>query len=584
MANEIELKNIKDILECKFYVPSYQRGYRWNKQQVIDLLEDIWEFSQKNELKKDEFYCLQPIVVKKMDGLEEKWEVIDGQQRLTTIYIILTYIKQNILPKAATTFSLEFETRKGSELFLKNIDAERKDENIDYYHIFSALQNATEWFESKGDETSVAIEVYNKLLNQTKFIWYQINDDVDPIDIFTRINLGKIPLTNSELIKALFLKKDNFGTESEREKVHLKQLEIANEWDQIEYYLQNDEFWYFICNGLEEYETRIEFIFNMMSREINNTFEAPISEKHNEFFSFLVFSKLFKEEEQRIKEENLPYHKSPIDNLWLRIKKYFMTFEEWFNNRELYHLVGYLVTVDVKIDEIKKETETMTKSELIEYLNSTIRNSILAKEDIEEWDYNKDGKKIKNVLLLFNVISLVANEKSNLRFPFDRFKIEKWDIEHIHAVNSEMPNDTKHRFDWLKAAQDEIDDVTISDKIKEFIKNDLISDDNAFAALYDEILTTYGDNEDINDISNLTLLDAATNRSYKNAIFPIKRKIILKNDREGTFIPICTKNVFLKYYSEDIKQMTFWGNDDRERYLTVIKETLKKYLPDRGNN
>lgn len=584
MANEIELKNIKDILECKFYVPSYQRGYRWNKQQVIDLLEDIWEFSQKNELKKDEFYCLQPIVVKKMDGLEEKWEVIDGQQRLTTIYIILTYIKQNILPKAATTFSLEFETRKGSELFLKNIDAERKDENIDYYHIFSALQNATEWFESKGDETSVAIEVYNKLLNQTKFIWYQINDDVDPIDIFTRINLGKIPLTNSELIKALFLKKDNFGTESEREKVHLKQLEIANEWDQIEYSLQNDEFWYFICNGLEEYETRIEFIFNMMSREINNTFEAPISEKHNEFFSFLVFSKLFKEEEQRIKEENLPYHKSPIDNLWLRIKKYFMTFEEWFNNRELYHLVGYLVTVDVKIDEIKKETETMTKSELIEYLNSTIRNSILAKEDIEEWDYNKDGKKIKNVLLLFNVISLVANEKSNLRFPFDRFKIEKWDIEHIHAVNSEMPNDTKHRFDWLKAAQDEIDDVTISDKIKEFIKNDLISDDNAFAALYDEILTTYGDNEDINDISNLTLLDAATNRSYKNAIFPIKRKIILKNDREGTFIPICTKNVFLKYYSEDIKQMTFWGNDDRERYLTVIKETLKKYLPDRGNN
>lgn len=584
MANEIELKNIKDILECKFYVPSYQRGYRWNKQQVIDLLEDIWEFSQKNELKKDEFYCLQPIVVKKMDGLEEKWEVIDGQQRLTTIYIILTYIKQNILPKAATTFSLEFETRKGSELFLKNIDEERKDENIDYYHIFSALQNATEWFESKGDETSVAIEVYNKLLNQTKFIWYQINDDVDPIDIFTRINLGKIPLTNSELIKALFLKKDNFGSESEREKVHLKQLEIANEWDQIEYSLQNDEFWYFICNGLEEYETRIEFIFNMMSREINKTFEAPISEKHNEFFSFLVFSKLFKEEEQRIKEENLPYHKSPIDNLWLRIKKYFMTFEEWFNNRELYHLVGYLVTVDVKIDEIKKETETMTKSELIEYLNSRIRNSILAKEDIEEWDYNKDGKKIKNVLLLFNVISLVANEKSNLRFPFDRFKIEKWDIEHIHAVNSEMPNDTKHRFDWLKAAQDEIDDVTISDKIKEFIKNDLISDDNAFAALYDEILTTYGDNEDINDISNLTLLDAATNRSYKNAIFPIKRKIILKNDREGTFIPICTKNVFLKYYSEDIKQMTFWGNDDRERYLTVIKETLKKYLPDRGNN
>ncbi|CAH0346764.1 DUF262 domain-containing protein [Bacillus sp. CECT 9360] len=585
MANEIDLKTIKDILEYKFYVPRYQRGYRWNKQQVTDLLEDIWEFSQKNELKKDEFYCLQPIVVKNTVVLgEDKWEVIDGQQRLTTIYIILTYIKNNILPKAATTFSLEYETRTDSGQFLKNIDEAEKYNNIDYYHMYNALHNATKWFESKGDETSTAIEIYNKLLNQTKFIWYQVNEDIDPIDIFTRINLGKIPLTNSELIKALFLKKENFGSESEKERIHMKQLEIANEWDQIEYSLQKEDFWYFLYNGSYKYETRIEFILNLMSREVNNQFDVPIEESNNEYFSFLVFNKLFKEEEQRIKNGNLSYHNSPIDNLWLRIKKYFMTFEEWFNNRQFYHLVGYLVSVDVKIEELKRETETMTKLEQLGYFHEKIRSSIFSRKDLEDWDYNLDRKKIKNVLLLFNVISLLSNKNSNIRFPFDSYKIEDWDIEHIHAVNSEMPNDKKHRVDWLKAAQDEIDNKVLANKIKQLIEDDLVSDENAFVELYNEILVTYGDNEDINDISNLTLLDAATNRSYKNAIFPVKRKIILENDRRGTFIPICTKNVFLKYYSEDIRQMTFWGNNDRKRYFNNITETLKDFLPFRGLN
>ncbi|HBY21122.1 MAG TPA: DUF262 domain-containing protein [Clostridiales bacterium] len=582
MPNLIELKAIKDILECKFYVPAYQRGYRWSKQQVVDLLEDIWEFAQKNEMKKDEFYCLQPVVVKNMYLAENsEIELIDGQQRLTTIYIILSYIKQNILPKAAATFSLEFETRKGSEIFLKNLNEARKHENVDYYHIYSALENVKEWFESKGDETSVAIEIYNKLLNQTKIIWYQINDNIDPIDVFTRINLGKIPLTNAELIKALFLKKDNFGSDSKKEQIHMKQLEIANEWDFIEYSLQNDELWYFLCNGLEEYETRIEFIFNMMAEQINMEFEEPIALKNNEHFSFLVFSKLFKAKEKRIKQEKLPYHKSPIDELWLRIKRYFMTFEEWFSNRELYHLVGYLVSVGMKIDVIKQETEAMTKTETIKYLNSKIKDSIAKKEDIEEWSYNSDGRKIKNVLLLFNIVSLISNKESNIRFPFDRYKKEEWDIEHIHAVNSEMPNDRKHRYDWLKAVYDEVDDKTLLDKIKSVIDKDLVFEDAAFVEIYSEILAAYGDNEDVNNISNLTLLDAKTYRSYKNAVFPIKRKIILENDRKGTFIPICTKNVFMKYYSDDIKQMTFWGNDDRERYLVAITETLKEYLPDR---
>ena len=62
MNNKIELKSINELFGMNFYIPAYQRGYRWNFQQVKDLLEDIQEFIVK---KKEGFYCIQPLVVKR---------------------------------------------------------------------------------------------------------------------------------------------------------------------------------------------------------------------------------------------------------------------------------------------------------------------------------------------------------------------------------------------------------------------------------------------------------------------------------------------------------------------------------------
>jgi uncharacterized protein with ParB-like and HNH nuclease domain len=101
--NIIEMKSVSNLLGLKFFIPSYQRGYRWNDQQVEDLLNDINDFRPENINNSDEktWYCLQPLVVKKVKKAdshsdetieEEDWyEVIDGQQRLTTIYLIIHY-------------------------------------------------------------------------------------------------------------------------------------------------------------------------------------------------------------------------------------------------------------------------------------------------------------------------------------------------------------------------------------------------------------------------------------------------------------------------------------------------------------
>ena len=164
--NSIKLKSINEILTDKdsFFIPSYQRGYRWTQQQVVDLLNDIWEFTLK-EKTKDEFYCLQPIVVKERNN---QWEVIDGQQRLTTIYIILTYINNNIFKSSNDLFTIEFETRESSQEFLRNIDTDKKDENIDYFHICAALKNVEDWFTKQGNAALVATKFYPVLLETQK--------------------------------------------------------------------------------------------------------------------------------------------------------------------------------------------------------------------------------------------------------------------------------------------------------------------------------------------------------------------------------------------------------------------------------
>jgi uncharacterized protein with ParB-like and HNH nuclease domain len=548
IPNQIVLKSINEILPETFLIPSYQRGYRWTEKQVVDLLDDIWEFYPNK--KPEEIYCLQPVVVKRRN---DQWELIDGQQRLTTIFIILSYLQKR-------KFSIEFETREKSKEFLKTLTAEIDNSNIDFYHISKAFTYVKTWFEEKENiqhDYTIQDEFNIALGKFTKVIWYQVNDEqTDAVDIFTRINMGKIPLTNAELIKALFLKKTNFGDNDE--KIRLKQLEISKDWDRMEYILQNDSFWYFLNSGTQNYVTRIEYIFDLIVNK---------QPKDDDYYTFTQFNDLLL--------------KKGIEEFWLEVKAYFMTFEEWFNSKDLYHLVGYLVSVKQDIRNIKKEAASLSKSKFKDHLKSKIKG--LLNLQLDDLEYSKKHyESIKKVLLLFNIQAIIDNKDSVARFPFDRFKKESWDVEHIHAVATEMPNTAAYQVDWLTEVSKDLKDEDLNEKITSFLSSNTKSQENKFEPLYNLILKHYSKNqehEDVNDLRNLALLDSGTNRSYKNYVFPVKRKTILAKDKSGTFIPLGTKNVFMKYYSDRINQMSYWDKEDQQSYLANIKSTLKDYLP-----
>lgn len=104
---------IPDLLDKKYYIPEYQRGYRWEKTQVLDLLQDLYAFFIGDT--KGQFYCLQPIVVKEKQMNNELWyEVIDGQQRLTTIRIIMQIYDQlnsNMFTTISHKYTIMYATR-----------------------------------------------------------------------------------------------------------------------------------------------------------------------------------------------------------------------------------------------------------------------------------------------------------------------------------------------------------------------------------------------------------------------------------------------------------------------------------------
>lgn len=591
----ISTRSINSLLGERFHVPDYQRGYRWTGRQVCDLLDDIWDFQAGAEhAGKSAFYCLQPVVVLRRE--DEKWELVDGQQRLTTIFLVLDYLKPILELLGKKSFSLSFETRPTSTVFLQRIEMERAEENIDFHHICHGHRAIADWFE--GRDGSHRIKFLQCLLNgddvgkNVKVIWYELPVTDDPVQAFARLNVGKIPLTNAELIRALFLREGNFG----RGTGQLQRIGIAQEWDEIEKALQKDDLWYFLHNGGNAPASRIEYLFHLIAREEAGDV-ALLNDPQGTFHFY---------------QHKFESPGADVAAAWLNVKQSFMRLQEWWADRTLYHLIGYLINEGEDILGLKAMAASMTRTAFRRALKERIYKRLMEtamagrpdpeqlrmalRGRLERLDYESVGDRrvIHSALLLFNIAALLESSKSMLRFPFDHFKKEHWDLEHIRAIATLAPVSRNERLDWLTDMLDYLDANRGSDDLRSeshALRDMLTSSETLpgpvfsarFQSLYEGALATFdgrGELADDNTIGNLTLLDSSTNRGYRNAMFPVKRKKIIDRDKHGIFIPLCTKNVFMKYFSSDIESMTLWTGGDRADYVCAIVDTLAQLFLD----
>lgn len=580
----IALKPVRDLLgqseqPAQYWIPSYQRGYRWTALQVTQLLDDIWAFIESSENgPRTQFYCLQPIVVKSTPSGE--YEVVDGQQRLTTIHIILTCMKGMAQMLTDTFFKLTFETRNDpNRPSLDSIDLSRDTENADYYHVCNAFRAVQEW--CKKHPQPHQLKLLQHLLNDdvtgrnVKVIWFMLGANDDAVAAFTRLNVGKIRLTDDELIRALFLGQGlNLKDEDEQVKT-----QIAYEWDQIEKGLQSADFWAFLTDDKRE-QNRIGYLFELIAAA-----DSPAAAKEkSEYWVFHSFS-------ERLRQSSLKAE-------WLRIKQEFMRLQEWFEDdrRISYHIIGFLVTQSVAMDEIRKLSEQCTKSEFHRRLRDRTYQCLIGKKEVPpeaelraevaayvaDLEYSdKQKPRIRAVLLLFNIASLLENRRSNLRFNFAAFKDGSfgWDLEHIRSRASDR---IKDRDDWLQGCrrflreQTDTESKSLEEKISSHLALGNDATKEQFDALRSEILHFLKEPEEQerNDLANLTLLDSRTNRGYGNAPFAVKRQTILSLDKAGVFVPLCTRNVFLKAYSVHVGSAIVWSDPDADDYEQAVVDTL----------
>lgn len=623
MSSSIKPLAIESLKGKHFYIPDYQRGYRWSVKQVTDLLEDIDAFEPSDSAS---IYCIQPLVVKnrntKTPEIEKDaiWEVIDGQQRLTTIHILLNSLQ---LPKF---YTLEYQTRQDSQVFLVSIDSAKKGENIDYFHIVQAKETIEKWFKDGGKDKTHFRE---KLLSYVKFIWYK-TDETNPITVFTRMNIGKIPLTNAELIKALIMNIPEVSQER-----------IALQWDNIENTLENDEFWYYL-NEKEDspLQTRIDFIFDLIrkSRKLFPFKEIDHRSPDKKYATFQYFYDYLEDAKQNHQVAQ------SVAKIWERVLDIYYAFDEWYNDTELYHYVGFIIHTKVEtVSGLLIEWLSARSLRKDRYVTNYIKPLIVKKISETPLDtiYEKDEKSLakkycRPLVLLYNLQFIINENKQfkegskfkagiHRRFPFHLYKAEYWDVEHIDSSTTNELENEKDIVSFLWTSEVSLADMGNADNralisdIEYYLSKTILSEDLGYKQMkFDELAkridSALGSEERLqgidekNRVWNFVLLDRNTNRSYKNAIFPAKRRIIISRSQgrlteivrcnkdsdiqanykqigkspyyvvvtpgEQSFVPPCTMNAFLKFSTLSSSNLLAWTKADAMAYEKSIYDVL----------
>lgn len=654
MDNTINQFAIGELLDGRyFYIPSYQRGYRWTEKQVGDLLRDLLCFSNDlankgNKDEKDQFYCLQPIIARPITDIDQLktifgddfndsilehgvWEIIDGQQRLTTIFLLYKYLLDQKGWDAETLkdeedgkelYHICYATRKGSSSFLENLSLKAiKDsseevfkENVDYFHMANAFKYISEWIKTDGKSINIRYQLGGsldnvrtslfKLLNgmsdtrggSVQVLWYELAENKGKRNIkeFQKINTGKIRLTDAELIKGLFLLEKNFST-SEK---YIKQSELALEWEFIENTLHANNFWYFLQKKGFDMPNRIDLLFNLIYKKaaLKNIQEEDWDAKLKEVdiqLSDARQSEIFRFYYNRFEGKIGEDLQHEVGKAWDEVMELYRTLDDWFCTPSIYNYIGLLSQCGEDLCRLVLHYEYLpeesTRLDFEDYLKERISFHLRkVKIDNEKkliLSTYKEHDNIYKVLLTLNIHLLneqnqkLESESDVYKFPFDVLNAQNWDIEHIDSFHTNALKKDNDKKEWIETAlADRSDELSKDEKEQINLKIEENALDDAINIIKRNAQEVDTEEEIKNTIGNLTLLDAATNRMYGNSLFCTKRRIIIERIKQGVFVPVATQYIFAKFFDQKGTNRSLWTKEDMEAYHSYIYNVISNYL------
>lgn len=599
-------KNEDYLKNYSFYIPNYQRGYKWSKENIEDLLNDINSIDNNNKkdhclhnltiIEINEEHPMYNLTVKSRDKIN--YEVVDGQQRLTTIYLLLKYLEIK-----EETYNLYYQIREKTKDFidskLKEVIINIKNNHYeiekifsdlvkynnnynkqDIYFICNALYCMHQWFTNNTDN-----KIYDKLKN-VYFYKHELTG-IKGETVFANLNSGRVPLTDIELIKAdLIINISEEKNKSLNNDILLNEIRIniGRLWDEMESFLAQDEVWYWIAANNKS-ANKLSLLFNLIGIEFFKDYENKKNNKTS-------------------------------NDILDEIKDYYYTIKDWYYDNDMYHLVGIAINIDIKIDKLFEIKENIAKnkcelkSEIIQSIinklslkiddNDSIKSIKIGETQYEDLNY-QNRKYIEKIMLLLNCLEGYNFNKKifnkGFRYRFDLHNKEEWSIEHIFPQNATKENYKSYILDLIFLFKEEnkkeelkkicgilgivnnnenIEELKklIIEKLRESINENKDIDINKIKEISDNMQFM-----DIQSIGNLALLSKNINSSLKNDIFEEKRnKLLKKLSEENIFIPPLTLKIFSKNFDGAERTKAYWTPTDFDKYLEYQKNKLKQLL------
>src|SRR5690554_1387971 len=568
-----------------YHIPAYQRGYKWGSgegEAVTLLLEDLLSaFRQKKEEYYLQYITVKPITVEKK-GL--CLEVIDGQQRITTLSIILSvladlsdepslnYANEKLHYAIRENFFDEYVYDTNNLKKIKSTSWEKfievgreKLNKQDVYYLHAAVQKCFSFLE--GNKNFSLSGFYDFVLNSTKVIVNSIEQHVASETVFKNLNSNQVPLSETELIKALLItnagRKQVNQSEAHFREVMEVRLGLGRMWDDIQNWSSIPSIKTFYFNSrddaMHEFLKLVALVMGIKSLPAK---EKSKTENKRQLFNF--FSKA---DVKEVIAQMVELHKRLAD---------------WYSQDNLYHLIGFCRFAKESghnnLKFIADCYKVSTKPELYESLKSK-KNKLIKGEEgnalkPSALSYGEDTDQIHAILLSLSVFSQSADsEKQHIsrRFDFNSFVKEQWSLEHIFPQTPEgkkniLTDDDKKNI--RKMLEDE--KIDISDELEKALNADKRDENqkNLISKAISECKSVHG-------IGNLCLLTVQNNSELSCGFFNDKRKKILSMLQEGSFVPRHTFDVFSKMFEGSNDDLSRWSLDDIKEHMEHIAKRME---------
>lgn len=595
MVNSQLIYSVKELFtsylsgQYKYYnVPEYQRGYKWTTQQVEQLLNDINRFS--NNGNDARFYCVQNITLVEKDTF---YNVVDGQQRLTTLLVLLSYLDETKMVEN----KLNYSVRPDTDCFIKNFiikpnistdnwdafletNANNDYDHQDIFYLFSTYNSIKCWITNNNIDID---NFKNKLLNNVKLIVNKPNTNNEQ-ELFMNLNTGKVSLDGADLVRAFLITNvakeelDNTSLEDTKSIVRIneRRVRIGLELDEISAWWNQP--------SIREY-------FNFL-----NKISVPDNETisfDSEIYPIDLLYKLYvaKDEKKEVRLQN--FENQRYIKLYKELISLHRITKDWFQDYEIYHYVKYILSqTNTTFDTIWNDWQkTKSRREFIEILKqrckAVIEEFVDEIDDLnEDWYANEDSKLYK-VLIMSDIIQIIESQQSENKLPFlpaDYFRPKKEDIEHIFPqtpIGTRNGQDQSNLTTYINLLNELIDkynqDKEEGNKIQKIEIPENWSDNFTIETCQKSINSNADRLIHRNSIGNLVLLNEKINRAYGNDFYTKKRIEIIRNPKRK-FIRPHTLNPFIKGFLSAPDNLEIWTDKDIKDNAECIKQLVKVFF------